>query len=132
MAGFWRREGRRFVNNCLWSWQGWQAAWATENTLRQWTIVNVLSGAATVFVPISPNQQMLLLALGMLILAMELMNTGLEEVVDLVSPEIHPRAKKAKDTASAAVAVTALAGGVVWALALWDVYVRGGGGACCN
>lgn len=125
MAGFWAKEGRRFLNNCIWSWQGWAAAWATENTLRQWTIVNVISGAVTVFVPMSPTQQMLLIALGLMILAMELMNTGLEEVVDYISADEHPKAKKAKDTASAAVAVTALAGGMVWVLILWDVFGRG-------
>ena len=36
-------ELRRVWNTCLWSWQGWTAAWASEKTLRQWTIVNALS-----------------------------------------------------------------------------------------
>ena len=38
-----RREGRRFANTCLWSWQGFAAAWGSEKTLRQWVAVNVLS-----------------------------------------------------------------------------------------
>lgn len=40
-----------------------------------------------------------------LITATELINTSLEAVVDLVSPNIHPVAKVAKDTASAATAI---------------------------
>ena len=40
-----------------------------------------------------------------LITATELINTSLEAVVDLVSPNIHPIAKVAKDTASAATAI---------------------------
>ena len=40
-----------------------------------------------------------------LVIGAELFNTALEKVVDLVSPEIHPLAKKAKDAAAAAVLI---------------------------
>ena len=42
-----------------------------------------------------------------LVLSMELVNTAIEAVVDLTCPDIHPLAKVAKDTASAAVFVFA-------------------------
>jgi diacylglycerol kinase len=45
----------------------------------------------------------LILALGLLVLAAELMNPGLEEVVDYISKADDPRAKKAKDCGCAAV-----------------------------
>jgi diacylglycerol kinase (ATP) len=48
------------------------------------------------------------------------MNTALEEVVDYLSTDRHPRAKKAKDCGSAAVALTAIAGGVAWLVVLID------------
>jgi diacylglycerol kinase (ATP) len=111
-------EARRFWNTCLWSWQGWAAAWVSEKTLRQWTVVNLLSIALTFVVPMTSGERALILALGLLVLAAELMNTGLEEVVDYLSKDIDPRAKKAKDCGSAAVALTALAGGVAWAVVL--------------
>lgn len=41
------------------------------------------------------------------VLIMELVNTVLENLVDLVSPKIHPKAKAAKDVAAAAVLVSA-------------------------
>jgi diacylglycerol kinase len=37
------------------------------------------------------------------VLALEAVNTAIEAVVDLVSPEFHPLAKKAKDVAAGAV-----------------------------
>lgn len=43
-----------------------------------------------------------------LVIATELINTSIEAVVDLTCPKIHPLAKIAKDTASAAVFVFAL------------------------
>ncbi|MFM7656076.1 MAG: diacylglycerol kinase [Paracoccaceae bacterium] len=111
-------EGRRFWNTCVWSWQGWAAAWASEKTLRQWTVVNILSIGLSLVVEMTPAERALIWALGLLILAAELMNTGLEEVVDYLSKDIDPRAKKAKDCGSAAVALTALAGGLAWVVLL--------------
>lgn len=55
-----------------------------------WLKINIVEWAVCVF------------AMG-LILGAELINTSIEATVDLCSPEIHPLAKIAKDTASAAV-----------------------------
>ena len=43
-----------------------------------------------------------------LVLAAEALNTAVEFVVDLVSPDYHPLAGKAKDVAAAAVLITAI------------------------
>lgn len=51
-----------------------------------------------------------------LVLILELINTSLESIVDMVSPEIHEKAKIAKDVAAAAVLIssfTSLAIGAV-------------------
>jgi diacylglycerol kinase (ATP) len=114
-------EGRRFANTVIWSWAGWRAAWATEKTLRQWTLANVLSAAAALLLPLSAGERALILALGLLVLAAELMNTAVETVVNQLSPEWHPLAGKAKDCGSAAVALTALAAGVAWVCLLWGL-----------
>ncbi len=52
------------------------------------------------------------------VLALEMMNTALEAVVDLVSPDHHPLAKVAKDTAAGAVVLGAV-GSLVVALFLF-------------
>ncbi|MFC5542107.1 diacylglycerol kinase family protein [Ureibacillus suwonensis] len=44
-----------------------------------------------------------------LVIGMEMVNTAIENVVDLVSPEYHPLAKAAKDVAAGAVLVFAIA-----------------------
>ena len=48
-----------------------------------------------------------------LVLALEALNTALEYLTDLVSPEYHPLAGKAKDAAAAAVLLVALGAIVV-------------------
>lgn len=114
-----RSEARRISNTVIWSWQGFSAAWATEKTLRQWTLVNVASAALAFSLDLSAAERALILALGLLVLAAEVMNTAIEEVVDYLSTAPDPRAKKAKDCGSAAVALTALSGGVAWVVILF-------------
>ena len=46
-------------------------------------------------------------------LAMETVNTAIEAIVDLASPDIHPLAKRAKDCAAGAALITACASVVV-------------------
>ena len=48
----------------------------------------------------------------------EFVNTAVEALVDLLSPEIHPLAKAAKDIAAASVLIAALAALVVGLLVL--------------
>ncbi len=118
MQHWFQAEARRFVNTVVWSWDGFRAAWATEKTLRQWTIANVLSATLAFTLDLSPGERGLILALGLLVLAAELINTAIEEVVDHISPAQDPRAKKAKDCGSACVALAALAAGAAWVVVL--------------
>ncbi|MCW1931860.1 diacylglycerol kinase [Pararhodobacter zhoushanensis] len=117
-------EGLRIGRTCLWSWRGWTAAWASEKSLRQWSLANIASAALALWLPLTPAERALILSLGILLLAVELMNTAVETVVNMVSPEHHPLAAKAKDCGSAAVALTALAAGVAWVVLLWGQWGR--------
>lgn len=122
MAGFVGRQLRRFGNKVRWSLDGWRAAWASEQSVRQWTVLNVLSIALAFWLPLTAGERGLILALGLLVLAFELVNTAIEAVVDHVLPDISPVAKKAKDCGSAAVALSAIAGGAAWAMVLVRVW----------
>ena len=54
------------------------------------------------------------------VLALEAVNTALETLVDLVSPEYHPLAKKVKDIAAGAVLIFVLAALGVGGVILWN------------
>ncbi len=113
-----RSEILRLRDTCTWSWNGWASAWATEKSLRQWTMVNILSAIMAFSLDLTPGERALILALGLLLLAAELINSALEEITDFISPARHPAAGKIKDIGSAIVAVTAIAGGVAWLMIL--------------
>lgn len=63
-----------------------------------------------------------------LVLFAELINTALEVVVDLVSPQFHPLAKRAKDVAAGAVLVASIGAVVMGYMALSRYVIPAAGG----
>lgn len=118
-------ECRRIGWTIRWSWRGWCAAWASEKSLRQWSLANLASVALALMLPLSPGERALIIALGVLVLAAELMNTAVESAINYISDATHPLAAKAKDCASAAVALSAIAAGLAWLVVLWGLYGPG-------
>lgn len=55
----------------------------------------------------------------LLVLIVELLNSAIEAAVDRVSLDLHDLSKRAKDLASAAVMLSLLLCGCIWAAALW-------------
>jgi diacylglycerol kinase (ATP) len=109
----------RLKHRCIWSWAGGLDSWRTEHSFRSWVWANLASAALAFTLPLSAGERALILSLGILVLAMELMNSAIERVVDYISLDQHELAKQAKDAGSAAVAVVAIATGVAWVVVLW-------------
>lgn len=57
-----------------------------------------------------------------LVLAMELINTAIEAVVDKAGTEFHELAGVAKDAGSAAVFMALMIGALIWGAVLWENY----------
>lgn len=88
--------------------EGCAAAWRTQRNVRIHAAVAVavvIAGIALRFPPLAWAVVALTIAF---VIAVELLNTAVEAVVDLVSPEHHPLAKRAKDVAAAAVLIAAI------------------------
>lgn len=103
---------------CIWSWAGWCDSWRTEYSFRSWVWANLVSASLALYLPLETGERALILALGVLVLAMELMNSAIERAVDRISLEQHELSRTAKDAGSAAVAVAAIAAGVAWVVVL--------------
>jgi diacylglycerol kinase (ATP) len=114
----------RVLRAAQYSEQGIRSAWRDEAAFRQEMALVVLMAPLTLWLPLPITDTVLLLALMGLVLVAELLNSGLEAVVDMTSPDIHVLAAKAKDCGSAAVFIAllmllgawlTLAGPVLWA-----------------
>ena len=115
------RELIKIRNRAVWSWNGFRHVAKTEGSLWQWIIANIISASLTFFLPMTFTQQAMILAGGILIIAAECLNTAIERVVDDISNKKRPAAEHAKDAGSAAVAITAIATGMVWIITIFDL-----------
>lgn len=109
---------KRLRQRIIWSWVGLVDTWRGEHSFRSWVWANLISCALALWLPLTTGERALILALGVLVLAAELMNTAIEHTVDYISTDRHELARRAKDAASAAVAITAIAAGVAWGVVL--------------
>lgn len=112
----------RLYDRTRWSWQGLAATFRDEYSFRVWVWANLISAALAIWLPIEESARLLILVLGLLVLVAELFNTAIERAVDHTSTEHNTLAGQAKDAASAAVALTAVAAGVAWAFALIGLF----------
>ena len=95
------------------------AAYRNESAFRQEVSLALLMVPAALWLGTSWAERSLLIAAVLLVLIVELLNSGIEAVVDRVSFELHDLSKRAKDYGSAAVALSLLLCTGIWAAALW-------------
>ncbi|ATP39470.1 UDP kinase [Solibacillus sp. R5-41] len=103
---------RKFFRSFTYAVQGILTA-TKEQNLRfhmMSTLVVVIAGIVTV---LSVTEWLILTLIIALVIGAEMINTAIERVVDLSSPEIHPLAKDAKDIAAGAVLVFASASVII-------------------
>ncbi|MFE4711314.1 MULTISPECIES: diacylglycerol kinase [unclassified Paenibacillus] len=99
---------KKFWHSFRFAAQGIAAAFKSELNMKVHCGLAVIVIIAAAVFRLPPGNWMLLLLAITLVLAAELLNTAIEATIDLVSPEIHPLAKKAKDTAAGAVLLSAV------------------------
>jgi|ERR1035437_4712984 diacylglycerol kinase len=88
--------------------RGIRQVFGTEANMKIHIVITVLVVVCGVAFSISLVEWMFcLLCIGMVVGA-EMMNTAIENVVDLASPDLHPLAGKAKDIAAGAVLICAI------------------------
>ncbi len=117
------RGPTQILRAAKYSWQGIRAAWRCEASFRLEIMVLVLVVPGAVLLGRSMLEKALLLGSYLLVPAMELMNAGLEAIVDKTTPEQHELAGRAKDMGSAAVFFCMIIASLIWLSVLLDRFV---------
>jgi diacylglycerol kinase (ATP) len=99
------------------SFAGLKAGWG-ETAFRQESIAAVLLVPAAFWLGQHWTEVALLAGSVLLVMIVELLNTGLETAIDRVGPEWHALSKRAKDMGSAAVLLSLLLCLGIWGAAL--------------
>lgn len=103
---------------------GWKMAWTRERSFRTQVWFAVLALLALYVLRLAPIWWALVAVTCALVLALELVNSALEALIDLLHPQLHPEIKAIKDMLAGAVLMISCAALVV-AAALAVAYLRG-------
>ena len=97
---------------------GLRAGWQ-ETAFRQEAIASIVLLPAAVWLGRTWVEAALLAGTVVLVMIVELLNTGIETAIDRIGPEWHDLSKRAKDMGSAAVLLSLVLCAGTWALALY-------------
>jgi diacylglycerol kinase (ATP) len=114
---------KRIFSAFGYSMAGFKSAWRSEHAFRQELFVVVIAAIAAFLLPVLAWQKLLLIAVFVLVLIVELINSAIEAVVDRVSLERNPLSKNAKDFGSAAVLLTLMLAVATWLVILWPLFL---------
>lgn len=103
-----------FLNSC----SGLKLAFKDEAAFRQDVLMAVVLTPTAFWLAPDGLSLALMLFSVVIVLITELLNTGIEAAIDRIGAKRHPLAKKAKDTASAAVFLSLIGLGLVWGIIL--------------
>lgn len=110
----WRRVAHAFG----YSLAGLRAGWG-ETAFRQEAVAAVVMLPAAWWLGTTWVEVAVLAGTVLLVMMVELLNTGIESAIDRIGPEWHDLSKRAKDMGSAAVLLSLLLCGGTWGGALW-------------
>jgi diacylglycerol kinase (ATP) len=111
---------KRIFSAFFYSMDGLRSAWRHEHAFRQELVLFIVATAVALALRISAFEKLVLIAVMVLILIVELINSAIEAVVDRISLERHPLSKNAKDFGSAAVLLACLLAAATWGVVLFN------------
>lgn len=109
---------KRILNASGYSLDGLRAAFTGEAAFRQLVLLNVILIPLSFLFSVSRVERAVLIAVCLLALIVELLNSAVEAAIDRISLDLHPLSKNAKDMGSAAQLVALSMIAVVWAVIL--------------
>ena len=114
---------RRIFNAFGYTLAGLRAAYRHEDAFRQEVWLAVVLIPSAFWVGRTWVEVGLLVGAVLLVMIVELLNSGIEAAIDRVSFELHDLSKRAKDLASAAVFLSLVLCTCLWAAALWHRFL---------
>ena len=109
---------KRIFNAAGYSLDGLRAAFKGEAAFRQLVLLNVVLIPTAFWLPVSRGERAMLIAVCLLGLIVELLNSAVEAAIDRISLDRHPLSKNAKDMGSAAQLIALSMVALVWGVIL--------------
>ena len=106
------------LNSFKHAFAGWRHVLKTQPNAKIHAFISVAVFVIGLWVELNRYEWALITIMAVIVWMGEFINTALEAIVDLASPEIHPLAKIGKDVGAAAVLIAAIAAVIVGLLIL--------------
>ena len=110
----------RIFKAALYSYKGFVSAFRHEASFRQEVIFAIVLIPLAFWLNVSKLERVAMVGVVIVVLIVELLNTAIEASIDRIGPEWHVLSKRAKDMGSAAVFLSLLLCGSIWAAALYQ------------
>ena len=110
----------RLVRATINTWNGLKAAARSEQAFREELVVLAIAVPLAFLVSEGTPGALTLIAVVMIVLVVELLNTAIEKLSDFVTPAQDERIGRIKDMGSAAVGLAIIAAGLIWLHAILE------------
>lgn len=114
---------RRILRAARYSSQGLLAAWRHEAAFRQELALTLVLLPVAFWLGQNAYERMLLIAVCLLVLIVELLNSAIEAAIDRHGDDRHELSGRAKDLGSAAVLFSLLLVVLVWGVVAWQRFM---------
>lgn len=110
-----------FFKNTNYALSGLRMVFRDENSFKLELFIIAPFVIISLFLDVSLVEHILLIAVMVIILIVECINSAIERCIDIVTNEYHILAKEAKDAGSAAVFLSISMAVITWVSILWDL-----------
>jgi diacylglycerol kinase (ATP) len=114
---------KKFVESLGYAWRGMRVVFAEERNMRVHGVIAVFVIALGFCYRITAAEWIAVLLCVGLVFVLEIINTAIENLVNLVQPQYDPLAGKVKDIAAASVLVAAIVAVVIGGVIFWKYVV---------
>lgn len=110
---------KRLLKSFHFAFKGLKKVWQTEKNFRIHSVIALVVIILAFYLELQGFDYLLLLVVIALVLILEIFNSSLERLVDMLSPGTHHFAKEIKDLLAAAVLVAAILAAIVGVVIFW-------------
>lgn len=122
--GLIREKFEYFTKSFNYAARGIAYAWKTEQNFRTEIFIALVVVAMMLIFPLRPIEQVLLGLLIVWVLTLELLNTVLERMADIMKPKTHPYIKITKDLMAGAVLISAAGAAVIGVIIFYPYWIN--------
>lgn len=113
---------KKFIQSFRFALRGLKYAWSKEQSFRLQIIIAILVIGAAFYFGVTYFEGLILGVTILIVLSLELINTMLERVIDLVEPTWQRQVGEIKDILAGAVLIAALGSIIIGAIIFWPYF----------